>query len=92
MAAMLSTTHEGSLGEAVLAAFGRKQRLAFALPAVVLVYLIYIFFAFNIPGLVASARTDNAAILLSDFWSYKTHVTRDNRSGEIGRASCRERV
>lgn len=83
MAAMLSTTHEGSLGEAVLAAFGRKQRLAFAFPAVVLVYLIYIFFAFNIPGLVASARTDNAAILLSDFWSYKTHVTRDNRSGEV---------
>lgn len=83
MAAMLSTTHEGSLGEAAVAAFGRKQRLAFALPAVVLVYLIYIFFAFNIPGLVASARTDNAAILLSDFWSYKTHVTRDNRSGEV---------
>lgn len=83
MAAMLSTTHEGSLGEAAVAAFGRKQRLAFALPAVVLVYLIYIFFAFNIPGLLASARTDNAAILLSDFWSYKTHVTRDNRSGEV---------
>lgn len=83
MAAMLSTTHEGSLGEAAVAAFGRKQRLAFALPAVVLAYLIYIFFAFNIPGLVASARTDNAAILLSDFWSYKTHVTRDNRSGEV---------
>jgi phosphonate transport system permease protein len=26
---------------------------------------------------------DNAAILLSDFWSHKTHVTRDNRSGTL---------
>ncbi|MDZ4135232.1 MAG: phosphonate ABC transporter, permease protein PhnE, partial [Paracoccaceae bacterium] len=26
---------------------------------------------------------DNAAILLSDFWSYKTHVARDNRSGDL---------
>ena len=26
---------------------------------------------------------DNAAILLSDFWSYKTHVTRDNVSGDL---------
>ena len=29
------------------------------------------------------ARLDNAAILLSDFWSHKTHVTRDNRSGNV---------
>jgi phosphonate transport system permease protein len=33
--------------------------------------------------LVQRARTDNAAILLGDFWSYKTHVTRDNRSGDV---------
>jgi phosphonate transport system permease protein len=36
-----------------------------------------------VAGLVARARTDNAAILLSDFWSHKIHVTRDNRSGEL---------
>lgn len=63
--------------------FTRKRRIAFAVPAVILAYFVYIFFAFDIAGLAAKARMDNAAILLSDFWSYKTHVTRDNRSGEI---------
>jgi phosphonate transport system permease protein len=26
---------------------------------------------------------DNAAILLGDFWSHKTHVSRDNRTGDV---------
>ena len=60
-----------------------KRLLAFGAPALVLAYLVYIFFAFDIAGLAQRARMDNAAILLSDFWSYKTHVTRDNRSGEV---------
>ena len=33
--------------------------------------------------LAARARLDNAALLMGDFWSYKTHVTRDNRSGDL---------
>jgi phosphonate transport system permease protein len=49
-------------------------------PAVILAYLIYIFFAFDMPGLAERARMDNAAILVADSYSYKTHVTRDNRS------------
>jgi phosphonate transport system permease protein len=62
----------------------RARRLtAFAIPAAILAYLAYIFVAFDIAGLAGRARTDNAAILLSDFWSYKTHVSRDNRSGEV---------
>ena len=63
--------------------FTRKKLLSFGLPALVLVYLVYVFFAFDLPGLAERARMDNAQTLLSDTWSYKTHVTRDNRSGGI---------
>ena len=63
--------------------FRTKRRIAFATPAVILTYFTYIFFAFDVAGLASRARLDNAAILLSDFWSYKTHVTRDNGSGDL---------
>ena len=56
---------------------------AFAAPALILLYLGYAFVAFDIPGRAARARWENAAVLLSDFWSYKTHVTRDNRTGVV---------
>jgi phosphonate transport system permease protein len=39
--------------------------------------------AFDVPNLFAKARLDNATILAGDFWSYKTHITRDNRSGTL---------
>ena len=29
------------------------------------------------------SRWDNGALILKDFWSYKVHVTRDNRNGDI---------
>ncbi len=48
-----------------------------------LAYLVYVFFAFDVAGVAGRARMDNARTLLADFWSYKTHVTRDNRSGEV---------
>jgi len=63
--------------------FRVKRLTAFAAPALILAYFTYIFFAFDVAGLAARARLDNAAILLSDFWSYKTHVTRDNRSSAV---------
>lgn len=61
----------------------RKRTIALAAPALVVLYLIYIFFAFDVPGLMQRARMDNAAILLSDAVSYKTHVSRDNRNGAL---------
>lgn len=61
----------------------RKRRLAFVVPGIILAYFAYIFVSFDVAGLADRARMDNARILLSDFWSYKTHVTRDNRSGEV---------
>ena len=69
--------------EEVTRLFARKRLVAFGLPAVVLAYLVYIFFAFDIAGLAGRAKVENAAILVSDFVSYKTHVTRDNRDGQI---------
>ncbi|MCA3447477.1 MAG: phosphonate ABC transporter, permease protein PhnE [Rhodobacter sp.] len=67
----------------VLGLFAARRRMSFLVPGVILAYLIYIFFAFDIPGLAQRARMDNAAILMSDFWIHKTHVTRDNRTGAV---------
>ncbi len=63
--------------------FKDKKLKAFAFPAIVLAYFIYIFFSFDIPGLADRARLDNARILVADSYSYKTHVTRDNRTGGL---------
>ncbi|MBV0911210.1 phosphonate ABC transporter, permease protein PhnE [Rhodobacteraceae bacterium ASV31] len=57
--------------------------MAFGALAALIAYLTYIFFAFDIAGLAQRARLDNAVTLASDSWSYKTHVTRDNRFGAI---------
>jgi phosphonate transport system permease protein len=72
-----------SLSQTVTTRFRTRSLTAFAIPVLVLLYLTYAFFAFDLPGLAARAKLDNAAILLSDFWSYKTHVTRENRSGAV---------
>lgn len=71
------------LADSVTRRFDRKRRMAFAIPAAILAYLIYAAISFDVASLVQRARFDNAAILLSDFWSHKTHVTRDNRSGKL---------
>lgn len=63
--------------------FARKRLISFGLPALVLAYLAYVFFAFDIPALLERARADNAGILLADTYSYKTHVTRDSRVGKV---------
>lgn len=63
--------------------FGRKRMRSFAIPTVVLAYLVYIFVAFDVAGLGERINVKNAATLVSDTYSYKTHVTRDNRDGSI---------
>ncbi|GAA6177123.1 phosphonate ABC transporter, permease protein PhnE [Sulfitobacter pacificus] len=63
--------------------FQRKRLIGFGIPVVIAFYLIYIFFAFDLPGLVGRANMDNAVTLASDTWSHKVHVTRDNRTGEV---------
>jgi phosphonate transport system permease protein len=71
--------------------FSRKRLVGFSIPAVLLVYLTYIVFAFDVPGLMDRMRLDNAATLVADSYSYKTQVERDNRSGEISVAKEGER-
>ncbi|WP_170573098.1 phosphonate ABC transporter, permease protein PhnE [Ruegeria atlantica] len=71
--------------------FSRKRVVNFGLPAMVLVYLVYVFFAFDVPGLAARANWENGKTLVSDSYSYKTHITRDNRSGEVSAAIEGER-
>ena len=80
---MTMTALSPNLAQSVTASFARKRRVAIAIPLVILAYLIYAAISFDLASLAQRARFDNAAILLSDFWSHKTHVTRDNRSGEL---------
>lgn len=82
MTAMDTTPQQSAMHNEVTQIFRRKRNVAFAFPAVILVYFVYIFFAFDVPSLMDRARFDNVRILLSDFVSHKTHVTRDNRTGE----------
>ncbi|MCP4818762.1 MAG: phosphonate ABC transporter, permease protein PhnE [Shimia sp.] len=71
--------------------FSRKQLMSFGFPSLVLAYLIYIAFSFDIPGLAQRFEVDNARALVADSYSYKTHITRDNRSGDISAAIEGER-
>lgn len=59
--------------------FARKRIIAFAVPTAILAYFTYIFIAFDVAGLSERARMDNAATLVADAYSYKTHVSRANR-------------
>ncbi|GGX43232.1 phosphonate ABC transporter, permease protein PhnE [Tateyamaria omphalii] len=61
----------------------RKRIVSFALPALVLAYLTYVFFAFGVPDLIAKASGANARTLIADTYSHKVHVTRDNRNGAV---------
>ncbi|WP_397543681.1 phosphonate ABC transporter, permease protein PhnE [Roseovarius salis] len=63
--------------------FRRKRLFNFGLPAVILAYFVYIFFAFDIPGLSERASLDNARTLVADSYSYKTHVLFDDRSDTL---------
>ncbi len=79
----MTTLATQSLSDAVTARFAASQRFACAVPAIIVAYLIYAAISFDVAGLAQRARFDNAAILLSDFWQHKTHVSRDNRSGAV---------
>ncbi|WP_424944587.1 phosphonate ABC transporter, permease protein PhnE [Aliiroseovarius crassostreae] len=73
------------------ALFARKRVVALMVPLLIVAYFAYIFVAFDIAGLRERASLDNAMTLVSDSYSYKTHVTRDNRTGEVSVAIEGER-
>ncbi|MGM0584194.1 MAG: phosphonate ABC transporter, permease protein PhnE [Pseudomonadota bacterium] len=60
-----------------------RRRMAFALatPAVVLVYFGYAWGAFDVSGLIASAKPERAALLATDSVMHKVHVETNLRRG-----------
>lgn len=83
MSAVVTDTARPDIRRQAQRMIARKRVIALLAPSLVLVYLAYVFVAFDVAGLMQRARMDNAAILLSDAVSYKTHVTRDNRNGAL---------
>jgi len=77
---MLDTTDLKGAADRVMT---RKRIVAFALPGILLAYLVYVFFAFGVPELLQKASGENARALIADTYSHKVHVTRDNRSGDV---------
>ncbi|WP_296426320.1 phosphonate ABC transporter, permease protein PhnE [Yoonia sp.] len=66
-----------------IARFRRKRLTAMAVPVVIIAYFTYIFVAFDMAGLADRVSVENARTLVSDIYSYKTHVARDNRTGDV---------
>jgi phosphonate transport system permease protein len=79
----MTATNPADMRDQAEAIFVRKRRIAFAAPVLILLYLAYVFTAFDVAGIWERARMDNASALLRDSYSYKTHITRDTESGEI---------
>ncbi|MCG3268765.1 phosphonate ABC transporter, permease protein PhnE [Yoonia sp. I 8.24] len=71
--------------------FQRKRLMGFTVPAVILIYFAYIFVVFDMSGLAERVSIENTRTLVSDAYSYKTHVTRDNRDGGVSIAIEGER-
>ncbi|MGH1416179.1 MAG: phosphonate ABC transporter, permease protein PhnE [Pelagimonas sp.] len=71
--------------------FARKRLIALSVPVLVLAYLAYIFVSFDIVGLSERASLKNARTLVADSYSYKTHITRNLRTGDITAAIEGER-
>lgn len=74
---------QGPMQAQAAALFARKRITALAIPALILAYFTYIFISFDMAGLGERINAGNAKTLLSDTYSYKTHVSRDNRSGAV---------
>lgn len=83
MTAVAGPSPQGAVLGAVLGDMRRRRRVALAVPVLLLAYLAYVFVAFDVGGLAARARLDNAAVLVADSYSHKVHVTRDNRTAEV---------
>lgn len=71
--------------------FQRKRLISIGVPIAVLIYCVYVFFAFDVPGLYERASWARGQTLISDTYSYKTHVTRDNRNAQVSVAIEGER-
>ena len=70
----------------------RRTALTALAPALALGYLAYAWVAFDVSGLLASARPERAAILATDSVMFKTHVEQSLRTGEVAVAIEGERT
>ncbi len=68
---------------ATTARFSRKKRITLAVPLIIFAYFTYIFVVFDVAGLSDRVNLNNARTLVSDAYSYKTHVAQSNRDGSI---------
>ncbi|MDE0852315.1 MAG: phosphonate ABC transporter, permease protein PhnE, partial [Yoonia sp.] len=57
--------------------FKRKKITLMAAPLVIIAYFFYIFVSFDMSGLGDRINLNNARTLVSDTYSYKTHVAQD---------------
>ncbi|MFT6168733.1 MAG: phosphonate transport system permease protein, partial [Celeribacter sp.] len=73
------------------AQFNRQKITAIAVPLIVLAYFAYIFVSFDMAGLKDRINLNNAKTLVSDTYSYKTHVTQSNSDGSLSIAVEGER-
>jgi phosphonate transport system permease protein len=65
------------------AQFNRQKLTAIAVPVIILAYFAYIFVSFDMAGLKDRINLNNAQTLLSDTYSYKTHVEQINAGGAV---------
>lgn len=82
------TTADATFGadqgqQAAIRLLRRKRNVALGVPVALAAYLVYVFFAFDVMGLLGRANLDNARILVADSYSHKIHVTRDARAGRM---------
>ena len=66
-----------------VALFSRKKIISFSVPLIIIMYFVYIFVSFDIAGIGDRINVNNARTLVADAYSFKTHVTQDNRTGEF---------
>jgi phosphonate transport system permease protein len=71
------------LQTATIAQFNRRKRINIGVPLAIMAYFAYIFVSFDVAGLSERINVNNARTLVSDSYSYKTHVAQDNRDGSI---------
>lgn len=83
MSLAVDITNTGTMRTTAERLLRRKRNAALAVPAFILAYFIYVFFAFDIAGLAERARLDNARILVGDSYSHKVHITRNARAEQM---------
>lgn len=80
----MSTANTGLADrEFILASVRKRTIYTFIILAALLAYLCYAWVAFDMTGLIQSAKPERAALLANDAIRHKVHVTKSMRTGEL---------